>query len=435
MQYWPRLLFLILIPLSIYLSFRSNPYPDKLIWSDMEGYYVYLPATFIYGGFDKVQVRDKDYLKPLPGTNKIYTKYTCGAAMLEAPFFLGAHALSGPLSYPSDGHSAIYSYGLMMAGVFYMLAGLLLLWPVLRRHFSQAATTLALGGLVFGTNLYYYTFCQPAMSHIYGFFLFAALLWLTERVLANTDSKFYWMLLGLAAGWLMLVRPTNGVILLYPLYRWWQETPDKKDFLSKHLTGLALAAGAAFCIFIPQFMYWKSMTGSWITWSYTNESFLYWKAPKVFKVLFGAWNGWILYSPIVVFPLVGIFVGLRRDCLGERGMLAVMVIATYLFASWWAWWFGGAFGHRCYVEYYTMLALPFAAVSDKILRTKAGRFALPAVVALCIYINLAFTYQYLVSAPWDGANWTYEQVQKEYLRVWEIKDLKMWEFFKSSKPQ
>lgn len=435
MQSWPRLLFLLLIPLSIYLSFKSNPYPDKLIWSDMEGYYVYLPATFIYGGFDKVQVRDKDYLKPLPGTTKIYTKYTCGTALLEAPFFLGAHALSGPLDYPSDGHSAIYSYGLMMAGVFYMLAALLLLWPLLRRHFSRVASALALGGLVFGTNLYYYTFCQPAMSHIYGFFLFAALLWLTERVLKNTDSKLFWVLLGLTGGWLMLVRPTNGIILLYPLYRWWQETPDKKAFLRKHSTSLALAAAAVFCVFIPQFMYWKYMTGNWVTWSYTNESFLYWKAPKLFKVLFGAWNGWILYSPIVVFPLVGIFMGLRRDRLGERGILAVMAIATYLFASWWAWWFGGAFGHRCYVEYYTLLALPFAAVADKIWRTVTGRFALPAVIALCIYINLAFTYQYLVSAPWDGANWTYEQVQKEYLRVWKIEDLKMWEFFKSSKPQ
>ena len=138
MQNWPRLLFLLLIPSAIFLSFNANRYPDKLIWSDMEGYYVYLPATFIYGGFDKVQVRDKDYLKVLPGTNKIYTKYTCGAAILEAPFFLAAHALSGPLGFPSDGHSAIYSYGLMMAGVFYMLAGLLLLTVVRYPSYSPA---------------------------------------------------------------------------------------------------------------------------------------------------------------------------------------------------------------------------------------------------------------------------------------------------------
>lgn len=417
MQNWPRLLFLLLIPSAIFLSFNANRYPDKLIWSDMEGYYVYLPATFIYGDFDKVQVRDKDYLKVLPGTNKIYTKYTCGAAILEAPFFLAAHALSGPLGYPSDGHSAIYSYGLMMAGVFYMLAGLLLLWPVVRRHFSRASTTVALTGLLFGTNLYYYTFFQPAMSHVYGFFLFAALLWLTERLLADTGNKWYWALLGLVAGWLVLVRPTNGVVLLYPLYRWWQETRDKKAFLRSHIPHLALAAGFGIMIFIPQLLYWKYMTGNWITWSYTNEGFIYWKAPKLFKVLFGAWNGWILYSPIVLFPLAGIFMGLRRDQLGERGMLAVMAISTYLFASWWAWWFGGAFGHRCYVEFYALLALPFAAVAEKLLRRKAGMATLAVLCAICIYANLEFTYHYSVSAPWDGQNWTYENVWGEIRRL------------------
>ena len=417
MQNWPRLLFLLLIPIAIYLSFDANQYPDKLIWSDMEGYYVYLPATFIYGGFDKVQVRDKDYLKVLPGTNKIYTKYTCGPAMLEAPFFLAAHALSGPLGYPSDGHSAIYSYGLMMAGVFYALAGLLLLWPVVRRHFSRAASVIALGGLLFGTNLYYYTFVQPAMSHIYGFFLFAALLWLTERWLVQPENRWYWILAGVLSAWLTLVRPTNIVILLYPLYRWWQQTADKKAFLRAHAQHLGLALGAGFLMFVPQLSYWHYMTGNWVTWSYTNEAFIYWKAPKLFKVLFGAWNGWILYSPIVLFPLAGIFLGLRQDRLGERGMLVVLTLATYLFASWWAWWFGGAFGHRCYVEFYALLALPFAAVVEKMRAGRIGQIALVVLIGLCVYYNLGLTYHYMVSAPWDGQNWTYDSVWKEIDRL------------------
>ena len=66
----------------------------------MEGYYVYLPATFIYGGFTKEAVRDTNYIRPWPGTDKIYTKYTSGVAVLEAPFFALAHLLSSPLGYP-----------------------------------------------------------------------------------------------------------------------------------------------------------------------------------------------------------------------------------------------------------------------------------------------------------------------------------------------
>lgn len=417
MQHWPRLLFLLLIPTSIYLSFDANKYPDKLIWSDMEGYYVYLPATVIYGGFDKVQVRDTSYLRPLPGTNKIFTKYTYGTALLEAPFFLVANGLSGPMGYPSDGHSAIYSYGLMMGGVFYMLMALLLLWSVVRRYFSRLATAVALGGLLFGTNLYYYTFFQPAMSHVYGFFLFAALLWLTEQVLDRPERRLYWALLGLASAWLVLIRPTNIVVLIYPLYRWWQSTPDRKAFLQRHIRRLALAAALGFLLFIPQLAYWKYMTGQFVTWSYTNEGFTYWKAPKLFKVLFGAWNGWILYSPIVLFPIAGIFTGLRRDALGERGMLLALAFATYLFGSWWAWWFGGAFGHRCYVEYYALLILPFAGIAEKLLRTKTGTTVLFGLSAVFVYYNLGLTYHYVVSAPWDGPDWTYDSVWREIRRL------------------
>jgi len=83
-----KYLFIALVLGSIFISYKANKYPSKLFWSDMEGYYIYLPATFIYGGFDQVKVADKEYLKPFSETNpKIYTKYTCGVALMEAPFF------------------------------------------------------------------------------------------------------------------------------------------------------------------------------------------------------------------------------------------------------------------------------------------------------------------------------------------------------------
>ena len=54
-----------------------------VIWSDAEGYYLYLPAVFIYGGFEGIPYRTTVQFSNYPGTEKVFTKYTCGVAMLE----------------------------------------------------------------------------------------------------------------------------------------------------------------------------------------------------------------------------------------------------------------------------------------------------------------------------------------------------------------
>lgn len=381
----------------------------------MEGYYVYLPATVIYGGFKQEAVRDTNYIRAWPGTTKIYTKYTCGVAMLEAPFFAVAHLLSKPLGFPSDGHSLIYCYLLMLSAIFYMLAGMYLLWRSIQPYYSNQAALIALAGLFFGTNMYYYTFFQPSMSHIYSFFLFSALVFLTEKVFQAERVRRDFLLFGLVAGLMVLVRPTSVIVLLYPLYRWSKQTADRSAYLWDNKVNIALMVMAGILIWLPQIVYWKSVTDHWFMWSYGDESFKYWKEPKLFRVLFDAWNGWLLYSPIAIIPLVGLFAGRHSNRHSERIIMVIIAMATYLFASWWAWWFGGAFGHRCYVEYYALLAIPFAGVAEWAFRNIWTKMAFISLVLVLVYYNLGLTYHY--QAPWDGADWTYESVWKEIKRL------------------
>lgn len=414
---WPAkvLLFLILLYGGMRIALDANQYPEKLIWSDMEGYYVYLPATFVYGGFDKVVVRDTNYLRHWKDTKFIYSKYTSGVAILEAPFFLSAHALAPGLDYARDGHSAIYCYALLLGAVVYMLWGMWLLWLTLRRYFPAWITLLVLAGLLFGTNLYYYSFFQSAMSHVYSFFLFACAIWFTDNCVRGvqenwkTRSKYFNIIgLGLVLSLVILVRPTNIVIVFYPIYRWIKEIEDKKAFWRSHALPLAAMLLCAFVVWIPQMMYWKTITGSWFIWSYEGESFKFWKEPKLFRVLFDAWNGWILYSPIVIFPLIALVRGRHSNRYSERILMVIFAIATYLFASWWAWWFGGAFGHRSYVEYLALLAIPFASLLNEARRVKWLLVLLLLVYGVFIYYSLGMTYLY--QAPWDGGNWTYDSV-------------------------
>jgi len=424
MRYYPKVYLAIAIVISILLSFLSVNNPKGLIWSDMEGYYVYLPAVVIYGDFKKEAVRDTNYIRPFQGTEKILTKYTCGVALLEAPFFLMAHVLSNPLGYTSDGHSLIYGYGLMFAGLFYFWLGLWMLYKVASRYFSPKTVLTALIGLVLGTNLYYYTFFQPAMSHVFSFFLFAVFLLLSDSLLIQKkvtrhNTLLLWAVYGLVSGLIILVRPTNIIVLIIPLYIL-SKQKEWISFLKDRQKQLFLYVLMFWLILLPQLLYWKYISGNWILWSYDQENFRYWKEPKLFRVLFDAWNGWILYSPIVIFPLLFLIKNRHSNKNYERVYLYIFAIATYVFASWWAWWFGGAFGHRSYVEYLAFLVLPFCGFIEW--ATQKGRVAKTAFYALffvCCYYSTGMTYLY--NAPWDGERWTYLSVLNEVKKLFFIK--------------
>lgn len=373
----------------------------------MEGYYCYLPATFIYGEFSKESVIDTSYLKTWPGTEKIHTKYTCGVALMEAPFFLVTHFLSKPLGFKSNGHSNVYSYGIMIASIFYMLFGMYLLYLKLSLAFTKKVTWFVLCSTFLGTNLYYYTLFQPGMSHVYSFSLYALMVLLTDTIINNEKwSTRNFILLGIISSLIVLVRPTGIVFLLYPLYHWSKVTKNKLAFFRNHAWQLGWMALVALLIWAPQFIYWKSITGHWIMWSYGDESFKYWREPKLIRVLIDPWNGWLLYTPLAIIPLLSLALGRKANKHSEQTIINILLLATYLFASWWAWWFGGAFGHRSFVEFYALLAIPFAVIVDQSFSKRWKTILIIALVSVFIYYNLALTYQY--HPPWDGPNWTYE---------------------------
>lgn len=407
--------------ISIFISFKQNKHPENQIWSDSQGYYVYLPSVFIYGDFVKEAVRDTGYIRAYKDTDKIYTKYTCGVALMEFPFFMAAHTIAKLTGQVTDGKSPIYGRGLTMAGLFYMWMGLLLLYVLGRRYFGRWPVIFSLSALLLGTNLYYYTFFQPAMSHVYSFFLFAAFLLVTDTLFVRNTAPGDWKLwavLGLVTGLIVLTRPTNAIICIWPLYVWSQSTADRWLWIRSHLPHIGVLILAAAIPWIPQLLYWKHISGNWVMWSYEGESFKYWKEPKLFRVLFDAWNGWILYSPVVSIPLFFLWKGRYTNRYHERATILILAIATWIFASWWAWWFGGAFGHRSYVEYLALLLIPFAGLSETAFKRPRHRWAVIVFTAVLCYYSLGLTYAY--RPPWDGESWTYQSVVTEIKKLFFI---------------
>jgi hypothetical protein len=166
-------------------------------------------------------------------------------------------------------------------------------------------------------------------------------------------------------------------------------------------------------------LYWHEMTGKWVRYSYEGEGFIYWAKPKIAAVLFDVQNGLFVYSPMALLMVAGIVTGWRARKHQAVSTAFIFILSTYFFASWWAWWFGGAFGHRSYVELYALLAFPLAGLFEKTMalrRVVVRDLILAGLLFLMFYsVRLSFLYTHL-PGPWDGPDWRWNWAKLEW--VW-----------------
>ncbi|MBL7883454.1 MAG: hypothetical protein JNL69_05260 [Bacteroidia bacterium] len=416
-----KLLYL-LCPILLFLSFnkhskdKQKSYHD-VIWADAAGYYVYNPIWFIYGNSastfpDSIDVKTGNgfYLNKI--NNTVETKYSCGTALLQSPFFIASHLLAKPLGYENNGFSKIYSFGLYVAGVFYFFISFLLLFSFLKKHFSEIISVTALIVFFIGSNLYYYTIDAPGMSHIYSFFIFSIIIYISPFLISKYNKKHLFVFL-VASTLAILIRPTNILIILFPLIYKLKEKNETiveslnyfKKIISTNYRFLVIIP----LILVPQVIYWKKTTGHFISYSYTNEGFDNWNKPKLLEVWFSTNNGLFTYSPLLLLSIIGIVLMIiKRDRLGiYLGVL--FLIISYVFASWWSWWFGCSFGGRSFIEYYSLLIIPFAFLLSSS-NNKIFKSILLFIIIGCCYINLSIEYYY--DGCFYGETWDFNAFMK-----------------------
>lgn len=419
-QWLARYYLLILLLFAGYRALNlGGRFHRGMIWSDAEGYYLYLRALFVHDdGFEGLDVRTTDQFFNYEGTNKRFTKYTCGVAMLEAPFFGIAHLLALASGRKADGYSDVYLYGLQAAGIFYGFLGLWLLHLSLLRHFKPGVAMMVVTGLFLGTNLYHYVLQEPGMSHVYSFFLFALWFWLAPGFYQKPGP---WRSagMGLLLGLITLIRPTNMLVLLFlGLYdvRSWQGFVVRLQFVVREARHLWLAPLAAALVFLPQLAYWKYLSGDWLIYSYGEEGFN-WSAPEFWKVLFDIKNGWLLFSPMMALPLLGGFLGMWRNRYNMGVIMLMWLVTYYLTASWWCWWFGGAFGHRNFVEYYVFLAVPMAWLFSNVM---GSRWWLPKIFLVAVWLVLLY-YGYMLAVHFRGPHYEWYMWEEVVAYMWELR--------------
>lgn len=392
---------------AVWVTFNVRRWNSREVFQwDSDGYYLYLPATFIHGDLFGLEFLEEVPPNDFKGgyrfgqgaswyapTGKYVDKYTMGTAVFELPFFLVAHGwcvLSG--TDVADGYSPPYHLAMALASAFWAFMGLLVLARFLRRCVSDGVVAITLIAMGLGTNLFFYSSYAPGMSHPHLFFLCALVVERTDAWFAG-PSMGRALAIGLCIGLATLTRPTAALFALIPLC--WAIPSGGWVKWTKH-GGQVLAAMVlgALCV-LPQMVYWKIATGSFIHWSYGDEGFDF-LHPHILDGLFSFRKGWFIYTPLALLAMAGIPFLLRRGGRNYAVMLACFFIPfLYVTFSWRMWWYGGSFGSRVMIDTLPLLAWPLAELVQWM--SGAGRKwrnAFLGVMFVFLALNLFQQWQY-----------------------------------------
>jgi len=365
---------------------------NRVIVSDVINYYAYLPATFIFHdiGITKPETIEKGqfWTKRLPNGNNVI-KMSMGMSFVYAPFFFAGHGAAKLLGYEAYGYSAPYKFALVIGAFVYLVLGLIYLRKILLRYFSDKTSAITILAIALGTNLAYYASVEGTMTHIYNFALFNIFTWHT--ILWHEKPTFKRLFgLGALAGFITLIRPSNVIVLLffflYNVYSF-KLLKEKLVFIVKRFHWFLGMLVAFLLIWSPQFAYNLHFTGEWLFYSYTDEKFFF-NNPQIMDGLFSYRKGWLLYTPMMVISLLGIGVLFFRMKEFSWATLLFIFSAIYIIFSWWCWWYGGSFGQRSFIDYYGILAIPFALVISEVAKIKKWLYkAAVVIVAVLIVFN------------------------------------------------
>lgn len=395
---------------------------DLPIRSDGFSYYVYLPSWFLFhdatlaalardccGG----EFPEFSAIIRWPGTRRWVNAHPIGVALMQAPAFPLAHALTKWSNLSPDGFSLYYQHAAGLSGLAWIVAGLAVLRRLLLRSFTDGVTAATLAAVLLGTNLFHYATFDSTYSHPYSFFLFAALMLLTamwhERPSTRTS-----LLLGVAAGLIVLVRHTNVLFLiLVPLYGFFaRRTPPvarSRLPVARRTWSVARAATSAALVVLPQLWIYYQATGRPVVSAYGELGFN-WSDPQLFGVLFGTAKGLFFWSPILLLGVAGLVLLARSGREASAFVLPgslFLAANTYLIASWWDWQFGGSYGHRGYVDALPVFALGLAAVFERASHRPAVRAAtVVAVVSLCALSIFQMLQYWHGIIPFQDTTWT-----------------------------
>ena len=293
------------------------------------------------------------------------------------------------------------------------MTGLYFLRRSLLRQFNPGITAITILFIYAATNVFYYLIDKNSYSHVYLFFLFSFLIFHQKNFFEKPSFKnslLFFIPLFLA----LLIRPTS--VFIIPLLVFFDvRTRDHFQGRIKQFGDSALkilpAFILSFIVFIPQLIYWKYTSGSFLTWSYGEEGFSNLSNPSIPEFLFSPSNGLFLYTPAFIIILAGLVFYVKQS-LYNTALLITFFILIYLFSSWHDSSFGCSYGSRSMVEFYAFFSIILAQLLADL---QKRRKIFTQIILYCSlmyfsFVNIKTTYEY--DDCYYGEKWDFNQYFK-----------------------
>jgi len=384
-----------------YPNYNEN-YTNATIGWDVSGYYFYLPAVFIYNDIKKLEWKDQilDTYRPTPNLQQAYLhdsgnyimKYSLGQSIAYLPWFSIAHVWSKfSKKYPADGFSWPYQFMISIGSLIFSFLGLLVLRKILLSFFSDGVTAISLISLVLGTNYLEFSTISGAMTHNSLFTIYTFLIYSTIQFYKK--PQFSWaIIIGSLVGWAALIRPTEIISLIIPI-AWGVNNLTYKDIQSQieRLINwnkfLFVSIVITILIGFTQLIYWKIAGGHWIIYSYQDQGFD-WLHPHILDCLFSFKTGWMIYTPIMFFGILGFVWLIKSKKEGSISMTIFALVFTYLCFAWSEWWYGGSLSMRAMVQSYPIFIIAMAAFYEFVSKQRFLKFVIGLLIVLFCSYNL-----------------------------------------------
>lgn len=368
MKTLPIVLIVLFLGIQVWFGF-----PEQVFAFDAFGYYLYLPFGFIYHDltFSDLGVVE-GIVREYHNTDTLYQlvdaangnrviKYPIGMAILYTPFFFLGHALAWLFSAPMDGFSKPYEWAIIFGHLTYVALGILYLKKVLDLFFKPGIVVLVTILIVLGSNYLATGTLQIGYAHIPLFMLHAAGLYYTF-LWHNATNRTNSLVLGAIIGLMIITRPTELIFVLIPLfwgvYSLRSLVTKLRYFFTEKRRYVFLLFLSIFLVGSVQLIYWKWVSGDFFFYSYDNpgEGFDFF-SPYTLEFLFSFRKGWLLYTPVMVFALIGLWFVPQKRFLFGVGIPIFVVLNVWILSSWSCWWYAGSFGQRSMVQSYPEMAI------------------------------------------------------------------------------
>lgn len=319
------------------------------LFPDGQGFFSYLSSMFhdgdLYFYNDYINLRIP---VPLALTEKDYISnvWSFGAPFFWTPFYLIAKFFNNtPTNTAINPYSGWFWLLINFGTLLYGLVTLWLMFDSLKLLGLEKKKSAAFSILAFlGTPMCFYTLIVPGTSHGISAFAVALYLWYWLKSMDYPEQIYRYVLLGIFAGFMTMIRPQEGLFIICLGCEWIYRYTQKKSSLINLTKQISVFSISFLVALSPQLLIWKFIYGSYfaapkgfnVSWS--NFAFL--------EVLFSSYHGIFFWTPLFFIAFIGLSLFLRKNLLICGSLLLVLLSQVLINSFCVAWWAGHSFGLR-----------------------------------------------------------------------------------------